>query len=216
MFNTIRLWFRTFAPLEERILEAVVDALSSPTREVVRKQLDVVDRVRRVGNESVFYRIVDGRPSWDGVPLFDDRGTWTLASGKVVVAGTESRFRVECVSGHVFSLMTRPRIGRHLFAVPTSIVIESTFDVSTQTSQLPPDLVDWYDSGRDSRIWNVLAPNEAYTVNLPEGEFLVVADRQGDVLLKWDTGGGYFLADGGCVEPAVHDSFAAIVTDPNL
>lgn len=109
----IRRVRRTFAPLEQGVLEAVEAALGGDARERYRRQIEAVNKVQRHGGarEVNLYRLHGGRPRNDPAIAFaDQRLEAELARVRFRVPG-EGRTRsatVHLVQGFVFSLVFDP------------------------------------------------------------------------------------------------------------
>jgi hypothetical protein len=130
---------------------------------------------------------------WDPATVFPNRAEFDLARLRMIVAGRTHEARVIAVSGHLFSLVVRPSPKRH----PWGPVELSTVQVMTDPlrsdfnppKQLPPSYTRFIDLRGPGACsgWEVLAPDEVYAVSLSEGDYLVLASREGTEFLVTET-----------------------------
>jgi hypothetical protein len=202
------LW-RRFTPLEEQLLGAVRSALPASARATFDAQVAGVTLVQRGApswTEIIFYRRRSGRVDWSDVASFARAGEFALAEVVFRVGGRRFRSRLTCLAGHIADFATQPGPKEVAFAAwdpgaePRLIWDPSGPGGEAEAVPVP---VEWtavaerYPSA-GSRGWRLHGAASAYAVALEEGEFLVLAERDGNEFLMFRTSppGGYWALDG--------------------
>lgn len=104
------MFWKTFTPLEERVLLRVQRCLSSEARAIFDAQVDVINLVQRQldWSEILFYRKRKGKIDWSEVSLFARSDNFRLAKVDFTIARIPHQTTVSCISGHIFSLTFSP------------------------------------------------------------------------------------------------------------
>jgi hypothetical protein len=198
MLRRLSLLWRTFTSVEEALLTAVADALPSESATLLRGQIASITRVQRTldWTEILFYSMRGGRVNWPETVLFPNRGETRLANLNYRVDGRSFRSTVHSISGHVFSLVTRPSIKEFCFGEVKEMVVADLGDM-LYTSEghkaqriLPSTYLAYVERGEPAETsngWTILQPNETYVVHLLGSDFYILAARQGN---EWLLGSG--------------------------
>lgn len=186
------LW-RRFTPLEKRVLAAVRDVLPPETRATFDAQVSAINRVQRLPpswSEVSFYRMRWGRPDWSGVPMFPQAGELRIAEVRFRAGGRRYRAVVSCVGGYIFDLAVSPRPKDIAFASwdagaeATLLADPQRVEAGEQSGEaLPAAWTALLESGWSSDRWALHDGTTAYRVTLDDGEYLVLAERQGEEFL---------------------------------
>ena len=191
MLKRCSLLWRTFTPVEERLLGEISNALPEHIRQVYRKQIQSINKVQRYldWTEINFYHLRKGRPDWGSVQQFRRTDEFTLASVGYRTKGIDFKTTLKGVSGHIFSLVTRPSIKQYSFEKIETIHYVRIHDDPTFLSskeiptrdKLPPEYLEHIEKeGADNiRGWNILEPSKVYQISLSADDFLILAERQG-------------------------------------
>lgn len=199
MINRIRLFFRKFTPVEERVLSEIRAVLPAAARQKYDRQISQINSVQRIldWTEINFYSIKRFRVVWESESLFSEKGEFKLAEVKFVLDAVEYNATIIAVSGRIFSLVIRPSIkkscfrpvaeiqGCRLLRDPERICIDET-----TAPNHPVSYLEWFKrpSGHHVAGWTVNAPEDVHSVCLPSGDFLVLAiGEDGAFLLSRDT-----------------------------
>jgi hypothetical protein len=160
---------------------------------------------------------------WAGVPLFPRGGEFPLAEVRFRAGGRSYRASLTAINGHIFGFGITPGPLEAAFAEwegqPKVSLISDPLDVDAQQSPEPlPE--SWQTLLADSRMadlkgWVLYGPSEGYRVALEEGEFLVLAEREGDgfLLHRLDPGPPEFFiqhSHDGSPEPLRGDLYQAL------
>lgn len=88
------------------MLAALIEALGHKHRDILRKQIEAVNKVQRILGwvEIDLYVMRSRRVCWDDVPKFFDDREFTLARASTFVDGKRIRSELSCVGGHFFSI----------------------------------------------------------------------------------------------------------------
>lgn len=191
MLRSLRLCFQRFTPVESAVLNSVVEVLPVDASATCEQQIAAVNRVQRYldWTEINLYCIKNGRPNWVGVPSFSNRSEFTLSESSFTIGNRRFTTRIVCISGHVFSLITRPSIKRVCFNVPsdleTVVVTDAMRDVAEPSPELPESYTGRRPSGEKAQNgWSVLPVSETYTVHMPNADCVVLAVRGDEFLLS--------------------------------
>jgi hypothetical protein len=187
----LRLLWRRFSPLEERLFAAVRSVLPRPAVATFAAQVGAITHVQRLPGwtEIDYYARRAGRVDWSRVPLFPRGGEFPLARVWFVVRGRRYRVTLSCVEGHIFDFGITPSPQGVAFAdwdsAPTTELLGdplSTGDIAAR-ERMP---TAWEEALRtvraqaDAAGWTLHDARVANRVTLHEGEFLVLAERDGD------------------------------------
>ena len=114
MKNLIARMFGTgshLSPLERLVLECVRERLSEPIAIVWDKQIDAINKVQRLpkGVEVDFYRLKNGRPSFDEEISFPNRSAELLIAKIHLEINNMAELTAEvwCINGFLFSIEYR-------------------------------------------------------------------------------------------------------------
>ena len=205
MLKRLSLLLKTFTPVEERLLGEISNALPEHIRQVYRDQIQSINKVQRYldWTEINFYHLKQGKPGWGSVQQFKRIDEITLASIRYRIKGIDFETTLQGVSGHIFSLVTRPSVKQYSFEEIEAIHYVRIHDDPTldcyeemrTRDNLPPEYLEYIKrEGADSiGGWNILEPEQVYQVSLPKNDFLVLAEKQGEEYLMtrdnlWDRG----------------------------
>lgn len=182
------LW-RTFAPAEQSILNAVTLALPSAQQSKIQLQISSVNMVQRIFDwtEINLYCARRRKVAWPAEALFRNQGEFDLARVKYSIDGTTFETTVWCVGGHIFSLVTRPSIKSRSFGVVVNPLVTIIGDPDTVGPQsldlaeyLPPSYVTFVENQSvDAPLngWIIYRPSDTHLVHFSAGEYIVLADR---------------------------------------
>jgi hypothetical protein len=187
--NRIKLLWRRFSPLEEKLLAAVRRALPSAALSIFDAQVAAINHVQRLPHwtEIDFYHLKRGKSDWTSVPSFPNVGEFDLAEIRFAVSGMRFKATLSSIKGHVFDFRIQPSPNSiafldwdgepvvRLLADPLSTI------ASKQTAPVPKVWSDFLKS-HDPVItngWTLFDANSARFVSLEYGEFLVLAEREG-------------------------------------
>lgn len=205
MIKRLSLLLKTFTPVEERLLGEISNALPEHIRQVYRKQIQSINKVQRYldWTEINFYHLRKGKPDWGSVQQFRRTDEFTLASLGYRIKGIDFKTTLKGVSGHIFSLVTRPSIKQYSFEKIETIHYVRIHDDPTFFSskeiptrdKLPPEYLEYIAKEGIYSIggWNILEIKEVYQISLSTDDFLIFAERQGEEYLMtrdnlWDQG----------------------------
>jgi hypothetical protein len=123
MFHRLSLLWRRFTPIEESILAEVEHVLPAACREKFVKQRRAINKVQRIldWTEINFYSMRDGTVNWEPSIAFRNRGEVELAEVRFSIGRRDFHSTIWAISGHVFSLVTRPSIKPYAFQKITAI-----------------------------------------------------------------------------------------------
>jgi hypothetical protein len=205
MRKRLSLLLRTFTPVEERLLEEIYKALPEHIRGVYLEQTQSINKVQRYldWTEINFYHFRKGKSDWGSVQQFRRTDEFTLASVGYRMRGIDFKTTLQGVSGHIFSLVTRPSIKKYSFEKIETIHYVRIHDDPTFFSskeiptrdKLPPAYLEYIAKEGIYSIggWNILEIKEVYQISLSTDDFLIFAERQGEEYLMtrdnlWDQG----------------------------
>jgi hypothetical protein len=185
------LWTR-FSPLEIQLLAAVRTVLPDAARPPFDAQVAGVTKVQRSPpswSEIAFYRKRWGRVDWTGLPLFPNTGEFRLAEVRFTAAGRRFKSTLTCIRGHVFDFATTPGPRAVAFltwdSAATARLVGDPLAAASAAREKETLPVAWrqllqrYPSA-DAAGWQLHDEKTAYRVALDDGEYLVLAERNGD------------------------------------
>jgi len=191
VFESLALLWRRFSPLEERLLAEVRKALPTAAQHIFDAQVGGITLVQRSPpswSEIRFYRIRRGRPDWSGVPLFPQTGEVRLAEMRFRAAGRSFKSALASINGHIFDLVTTPGPKAVAF-LPLEVEgnVNLLADPLDAAVKKVPEVLPaaWENllrrrSSAPSGAWVLHDRTTAYRVALDDGEYLVLAEREGD------------------------------------
>ena len=192
MIERLTLLWKRFTPLEEHLLSEIRTVLPPAAHATFDAQLAAINRVQRLppswSGDLALYRMRRGKVDWSGVPsfaLYRVKFAWPR-SGSLSAAST-IRAALLSVAGRVFELSDKPssetcgvcRVGGgaegHALGGPDAPVEQARHRTSARGV------------GRVLGQWSTcirldLAGSScpAYRVTLEDGEYLVLAEREGE------------------------------------
>jgi hypothetical protein len=200
ILNSISLLWKTFTPVEERILKEFSAALPLHIRETYDRQVASINYVQRIldWTEICFYR--RGKNRWEGVPQFANDSIEDIKIAKItyLIGGKKFSSTLGGVCGHIFDLVTRPSIKQYAFQQIDKVIsiklLEDPTVIPTAAPaaklKLPKAYKEFMGTAGGEGIngWLVLPPEEIYSISLAEGDFLLLAEREGvEYLLSLET-----------------------------
>lgn len=187
----LSLRWRRFSPLEERLFAAVRGVLQAPAVAVFDAQVRAVAHVQRLPGwtEIDYYPRRRDTAGWAGVPTFPRTGEFPLACVRFAVEGRRYRAVLSCVAGHIFDFGITPSPQRIAFAEwdsPGSVDLltdPSLADGEAPGIELPDawrDVVGTVGALAAAAGWALHDATTVGQITLDEGEFLVLAERDGE------------------------------------
>ena len=190
-WQRVSLMWRRFSPLEERLLAAVREVLSTRAQRIFEAQIAGITLVRRHPNEIFFYRMVSGKVDWSGIPAFPRTGEFRLAEVQFDVGARRYKATLSSIRGHVFDFTITPSSNAIAFtdwdsAASTRLLSDPmTPETANEPQPLPEswrEILARMRSG-DSCDWTLHDAKTAYRTVSDDFEFLVLAEREGDQFL---------------------------------
>jgi hypothetical protein len=191
IWQSISLLWTRFTPLESRLLSEIRSVLPEAARPLYEAQIAAVTRSQRVlkWNEVCYYRMKRRRVCWAGVPLFPCTDEMELAEVRFSVGGERFRATLFSISGHIFAFHMQPG-GRDIAFTPWDDspevrLLDDPMREPTGQKKAADLLPAWssflnsHDRGRLGK-WTLHDATTAYSVSLQHGEFLILAEREGD------------------------------------
>lgn len=181
------LW-RRFSPLEERLIAAVRNVLPPQAQTIFDAQVAAITLVQRLQNEISFYRKRAGKVDWSGVPSFPRTGEFRLAEGRFDAKGRSYKAELTCIKGHIFDFTVLPSPKVIAFTdwdSPASARLLSdplTIESANESEPIPNSWRQFLARPRPvgSDDWKFHGPESAFRTAFNDGEFLVLAERDGD------------------------------------
>jgi hypothetical protein len=188
--HRLRLLWRRFSPLEERLFATVRGVLPPSAVPIFDAQVRSITHVQRLPGwaEIDYYRRHRGRLDWASVPLFPRLGEFPLARVGFAVERRRYRATLSCVAGHIFDVGITPSPRRIAFAgwdsSPTADLLSDPFGPDGDSGhEIPTAWQSVLGSARAQAAATGWVLHDARTVRLitlEEGQFLVLAERDGD------------------------------------
>lgn len=191
VLNALKLLFRRFSPLEERLLGAIRTLLPPAARPTYDAQVLGVTRMQRHPRwtEIIFYRIRKRTVDWTDVPSFPCAEEFRLAEVRFSARGKNYKATLTCVGGHIAILTVAPSPKQVAFepwdGEPTVQILNDPLSPTAIHRQTNSVLPAWRKfllehPGKTSEGWILYDEITAYRVPSDDGEWLVVAVRNGD------------------------------------
>jgi hypothetical protein len=186
----LSLLWRRFSPLEERLIASVRDVLPAEARPSFDAQVAAITLVQRHPHwtEIRFYRRRWGKVDWSDVPMFPCTGECRLAEVRFAADRRRYKATLSCIGGHSFDFAITPSPKSIAFAAwdgpPAARLLSDPLAPGSAraTEPIPDTWRQLLAHGRipDTGGWTLHDTRTAYRVTLDEGEFLVLAERDGD------------------------------------
>lgn len=187
----VKLLFRRFSPLEEHLLAAIRTNLSPPARPTYDAQVLGISRVQRhpKWTEIIFYRIRKGAVDWSDVPSFACSDEFRLAEIRFSVHGKKYKATLTCVRGYIAIFTVAPSPKEVAFdpwdyEPIVQILNDPMCPVATRrhSTNIPPAWREFLREHPEKKTegWALYDEATSYRVPSDEGEWLVLAERNGD------------------------------------
>ena len=190
MAKRLGLMWRRFSPLEEHLLAAVRSVLSPEARAIFDAQMSGITLVQRLPPhwaEISFYRRRHGRVDWSDVPAFPRTGEFRLAEVQFSASGRRHKATLTSIGGHIFDFTVTPSPRAIAFSewddLPSVRLLADPLvaDSASERHPIPESWRDVLARHREvARDWTLHDSETAYRIALAEGDFLVLAEREGD------------------------------------
>jgi hypothetical protein len=195
VIDHLRLLWTRLSPLETQLLAAVRGVLPDAATTAFDAQVAALNKVQRSPpswSEIAFYRKRWGRVDWTGVALFPNTGEFRLAQVRFSAAGRRFTSTLTCIRGHIFDFATTPGPRAVAFLpwdgdAAVRLVGDplASAPAAGETETLP---VAWRELLKrrgtiGGKGWQLLDESTAYRVALDDGEYLVLAERDGDAFV---------------------------------
>lgn len=184
------MWWR-FSPLEERLIAAVREVLPPQAQTIFDAQIAGVTLVQRLPPhwiEISFYRRQRGKVDWSAIPTFPRTGAFRLAEVQFSVGGRRYKATLASIGGHVFDFTIMPNSKAIAFAdwdsAPSARLLSDPLRMDSASEPQPiPD--SWGEflarhQAPDLGDWMLHDSQTAFRIAFTDGEFLVLAEREGD------------------------------------
>jgi hypothetical protein len=195
VIQRLTLLWRRYSPLEQSLLQAVRGALPPAVQPIFDAQVAAVSRVQRHPHwtEIVFYRLRRGKVDWTDVPTMPRVDEFPLAEVRFQAAGRSYKARLTAIKGHICDFAITPSPRDVAFAAWESEaqvrLLSDPLDVTAPPSvePLPEAWRRFLDENSHTDVgrWVLYGATDTYRVALDEGEFLVLAEREGDSFLLY-------------------------------
>jgi hypothetical protein len=197
VIERLSLLWKRFSPLEERLIEEVRRILPEAARGAFAAQVAGINRVQRSPpswGEICFYRMRWGKASWVGVASFPCTDEFRLAEVRFKAGGRRFKSTLTCVRGYILDFATSPGPRSVAFAAwegeAKAVLIGDPLRAPSGRRE-PEVLPRVWDAVLERRgrgpwgEWEVHDSSTAYRLALDDGEYLVLAEREGDQLILW-------------------------------
>ena len=188
----ISLLWRRFTPLEEFLLAALQRELPEQPRRINQRRIDLINRVRRPleWTEIMFYQVRDGKPVRDQQAMFPCRSPEEIVLAKIQFSPARVsqvyKSEIHAVSGHMFSIDTRPSPKSIAFCREYELMSVKLVDdpmlefpptlLERLRKRLPPDYEEL--AGRSLSRWRVFDPSDIHRVPLGNANYLLLAESE--------------------------------------
>jgi hypothetical protein len=184
------LWIR-FTPLEKRLLSEVRSVLPEEAKPIFDAQVSAITKCQRISkwNEISYYRMRGGKVSWEGVPLFPCTDEIEIAQVRFKSGGKRYKATLISIAGHIFEFRLQHG-GRAVAFTPWESPPQTTLldDPMRQPTGkrkpavLLPAWADFLNKQGSSPCegWTLYDETSTYSVSLDTGEFLILAEREGN------------------------------------
>jgi hypothetical protein len=187
LFRRLRLFWKRFSPLEERLLTEVRNVIKVEARRLFDAQVAAINHVQRLPpswGEIDFYC----RPNWTRVALFPCTDEFQLAEVKFRIAGRSYKAVLSCINGHIFDFAITPGPRKVAFEPweegPTAVLLRDPLVAPTGKKEPESLPVQWQKflarhSGDRPDGWVLYDETTAYRVVIDNAQYLILAERQG-------------------------------------
>jgi hypothetical protein len=189
--RAVLLWKR-LSPLEERLLAEVRNVLPQAALAPFDAQVAAITLVQRSPpswSEIRFYRKRRGKVDWTGIPLFPCTDEVRLAEVRFRASGRGFKSMLTSIQGRIFDFATTPGPKSVAFrqweGEPKAVLLTDPLRAPTGNKELeclPPAweglLRHWCPDPHGH--WRIHDESTAYRLALGDGEYLVLAEREGD------------------------------------
>lgn len=186
IIHRIRLIWRRFSPLEERLFAAIREVLPAQTRAIYDAQIAGIAVVHRHSNELYFGRNISRSVDVASVPTFAHTGEFRLAEVQFCVGSQRFKATLNCFQGHVLCFEVTPNPKWVAFAdwddAPSTRLLSdpTTLQFENEPHQIPDSWREFLANHSSlSRDWSLLDSATAFRVAFADGVFLVLAEREG-------------------------------------
>lgn len=193
ILNRIKLLWRRFSPLEERLLATVRTALPPAASSIFDAQVAAINRVQRDPClvEIDFYHLRRGKADWAAVPQFPNVGEFPLAEIKFTVEGKRFKATLTSIGGHIFDFRIHPSpkaIAFQAWDEEPIIRLLSNPLIADAPQPIKPVPQIWMEFMEHhapdvTEGWTLFDGQSAWFVSLESGEFVVLAEREGPEFL---------------------------------
>lgn len=187
------MW-RQFSPLEEQLIAAVRDVLPLQAQEVFDAQVAGITHVQRLPPHWLsisFYPRRHGKLYWSDLPTFPRTGDFQLAEVRFSIQGRRYKATLASIGGHIFEFTIIPSPKAVAFAnwdaTPSTRLLNDplTADSASEPQPIPDSWRDFLArcQASDAGDWKLHNSETAYRTAFVDGEFLILAEREGDQFL---------------------------------
>lgn len=184
----ISLMLKRFSPLEERLIAAVREVLPPQGKAIFDAQIAGVTLVQRHPNEIWFYRMIWGKVDWSGVPTFPRTGEFRLVEVQFSVMGRRYKATLTSIGGHAFGFTITPSPKAVAFtdwdsAASTCLLSDPmTIEPANEPQPIPDSWREFLARPQSGETdgWTFHDAEAVYCTAFADGEFLVLAEREGD------------------------------------
>lgn len=191
IFQYISLLWTRFTPLENRLLSEVRSVLPEDAKQIFDEQVSAITKSQRIlkWNEISYYRMRGGKVSWEGVPLFPCTDEMEMVQVRFKSSGKRFKATLISIAGHIFDFRLQPG-GRAVAFTPWEGIPQTTLldnPMRQPTGKRKPSVLlpAWADflkkhGSTPCEGWTLFDETSTYSMSLDTGEFLILAEREGD------------------------------------
>lgn len=187
----ISLLWTKFTPLEKRLLAEVRSVLPEAARPIFDGQVSAITKSQRVlkWNEICYYRMKSRKVSWAGVPMFPCTDEMPLAEVRFKANGKRFKATLFSIEGHIFDFHVQPGARSIAFVPwddsPKITLLDDPMRQPTGRKKSAVLAAAWSDflarhANETFVDWTLNDADSAYSVSLEDGEFLILAEREGN------------------------------------
>lgn len=201
MFERLSLLWRRFSPVEERLLAAVRDVLPDDARPPFDAQVSAINLIQRhppSWTEICYFRKKRFKVDWSGVPVFRCADEFRLAQIRFRADGRRFKSTLTCIDGHIFDFSTTPGLKTVAFSSwesdPHTELLANPLGATTGKKApeiVPPVWENFLAKDQAALVpdWTLHDGATAYRIVMDKGEFLVLAERDGEEFILHLVGG---------------------------
>jgi hypothetical protein len=191
VIRSLSLLWKRFSPLEERLLAEIRNVLPGGALQSFDAQVAAINRVQRLPpswSEIDFYRIRSGKPDWTDISLFPRTDEFRLADVAFRVRSKRYKATLFCIGGHIFDFAITPGARAVSFdpweAKPSAVLLADPLRAVTGKREAENLPLEWRtflaEPVSAPTGWEFHDGTTAYRVALDDGQYLVLAAREGD------------------------------------